>query len=201
MSVMKNSMTLKAKVFRMMTTAIMITTTVIWMITMTGMAPKAHAGTTLSDDEKREIVYEMYAGYKKKFPNVTDISPKKAMALMKTGMVVFVDTRTPEEMAVSALPGAISKEAFIEHQASYHDYVAIGYCTISYRSGKFAEEMAARGVKMSNLTGGLLAWVLEGGKVYDNGSETRRIHVYGKKWNYPPAGYTSVMFGPFEQLF
>ena len=196
-------MTLKAKAFRTMTAATMITTTMmmIWMLAMTGMAPQAHAGTTLSDDEKREIVYEMYAGYKKKFPAVSDISPKKAMALMKTGKVVFVDTRTPEEMAVSMLPGAVSKAAFLADQAAYHDYLVIGYCTISYRSGKFAEDMAAKGVKMSNLAGGLLAWVLEGGKVYDTGGESRRIHVYGKKWNYPAAGYASVMFGPFERLF
>ena len=120
---------------------------------------------------------------------------------MKTGKVVFVDTRTPEEMAVSMLPGAVSKAAFLADQAAYHDSLVIGYCTISYRSGKFAEDMAAKGVKMSNLAGGLLAWVLEGGKVYDTGGESHRIHVYGKKWNYPPAGYTSVMFGPFERLF
>ena len=138
-------MTLKAKALVRMTAAIMITTTMIWMFTMTGMAPQAHAGTALSDDEKREIVYEMYAGYKKKFPAVSDISPKKAMALMKTGKVVFVDTRSPEEMAVSMLPGAVSKAAFLAHQAAYHDYLVIGYCTISYRSGKFAEEMAAKG--------------------------------------------------------
>jgi sodium/bile acid cotransporter 7 len=202
---MTNSMILKAKVFRTMadpmTPPMIMLMIMIWMIMMISMTPKALAGTAMSDDEKKEIVYGMYAGYKKKFPTVTDVSPQKAMTLMKTGKVVFVDTRTPEEMAVSTLPGAISKEAFLKDQATYHDSIIIGYCTISYRSGKFAEEMAARGVKMSNLTGGLLAWVLEGGKVYNDGGETRRIHVYGKKWNYPPAGYTSVLFGPLERLF
>ncbi|WP_373498119.1 rhodanese-like domain-containing protein [Desulfococcus sp.] len=170
----------------------------IWMI---AMPREVMAGASLSDDEKKEIVYGMYAGYKKKFPAVTDVSPLKAMALMKAGKVVFLDIRTAEEMAVSALPGAISKEAFLLHPAFYHDHIIIGYCTISYRSGKFAEEMAAKGIQIRNLAGGLLAWVLEGGKVYENGAETRRIHVYGKKWNYPPAGYDSVVFRPLERLF
>lgn len=178
----------------------------IWMvilggIVISGIPLQAGDGASLSDEEKRDIVYGMYADYKKKFPAVADISPRKAMSLMKTGRVVFVDTRTPAEMAVSTLPGALSREAFLRHPAAYHDDTVIGYCTISYRSGKFAEEMAARGIQLYNLTGGLLAWVLEGGKVYADGVETRRIHVYGKKWNYPPAGYDSVLFGPLDRFF
>ncbi len=161
----------------------------------------ARAEPALSNDEKRAIVYRMYADYRKAFPGVSDIHPREAMALMNTAKVVFVDTRKPEEMAVSMLPGAISREAFLAHQTEYHDHVIIAYCTISYRSGKFAEVMAEQGVPVRNLTGGLLAWVLEGGKVYDANGETRRIHVYGKKWNYPPAGYTSVIFGIFDRLF
>jgi sodium/bile acid cotransporter 7 len=168
---------------------------------VTGPAAPARAESARTDAEKRAIVYEMYADYRKKFPAVADISPKRAMTLMKTAGVVFVDTRTPEEMAVSMLPGAIPEKTFLDHPAAYRDHIVIAYCTISYRSGKFAEAMAERGVRVSNLTGGLLAWVLEGGKVYDDAGETRRIHVYGKKWNYPPAGYTSVMFSPLERLF
>jgi sodium/bile acid cotransporter 7 len=45
---------------------------------------------------------------------------------------------------------------------------------------------------MLNLRGGLLAWVHAGGKVYDANGETRRIHVYGRKWNLAPNGYDAV---------
>ncbi|AOY57917.1 MULTISPECIES: rhodanese-like domain-containing protein [Desulfococcus] len=155
----------------------------------------------LSDADKKKIVYEMYERYKKGFPTVQDISAPRIMALMNTGKVVFVDTRTPEEMAVSMLPGALPKTVFLKQPKAYRNDLVVGYCTISYRSGKFAEKMAEEGVRMYNLTGGLLAWVLEGGKIYDAGGETRRIHVYGEEWNYPPAGYTSVMFNRFDRIF
>ncbi len=62
-------------------------------------------------------------------------------------------------------------------------------------------ESASKGIPVSNLTGGLLAWVLEGGKVYDKKGETRRIHVYGDKWDYAPRGYKSVRFGLFDRFF
>ncbi len=63
----------------------------------------------MSDAKKKEAVYRMYAGYKKDFPKVRDISPQQAMELLNQGMVVFVDIRTPAEMAVSMLPGAIAE--------------------------------------------------------------------------------------------
>jgi sodium/bile acid cotransporter 7 len=43
-----------------------------------------------------------------------------------------------------------------------------------------------------NLRGGILAWVHDGGTVYDQNGETRRIHVYGRKWNLAPNSYQAV---------
>ena len=64
----------------------------------------------LTDEQKKRIVYETYAGYREDFPAVNDISPKDAMALLDSGQkVVFVDTRKPEEMSVSMLPHAVTK--------------------------------------------------------------------------------------------
>jgi sodium/bile acid cotransporter 7 len=156
----------------------------------------------MPDADKKETVYRMYNGYKKDFPEVRDISPQQAMALLKQDKVVFVDTRKPEEMTVSMLPGAISGEAFLNHPEQYRDKTIVGYCTISYRSGKFASRIAEQGITVINLRGGILAWTLEGGKVYDNsGKEVKRIHVYGDKWDYAPAGYESVKFGLWQQIF
>ena len=145
-----------------------------------------------SNIEKRDIVHKMYAAYKKDFPGVRDISPKDAMALVKANKAVFVDVRKPAEMRVSMLPNAVTQDQFLRDPQKYSDKTVIGYCTISFRSGKFAEKMAKKGISIYNLEGGILAWVLEGGKVYDAKGETKRIHVYGKKWNYPAAGYEAV---------
>jgi sodium/bile acid cotransporter 7 len=104
----------------------------------------------------------------------------------------FVDVREEKEQAVSMLPGAITEQEFLNHLERYRDVVVIGYCTISYRSGKLAEKLKAQGVVILNLRGGLLAWLHDGGKVYDRDGETRRIHVYGRQWDLGPKGYKAV---------
>jgi predicted sulfurtransferase len=167
------------------------------MITVSAMGDNG-----LSDAQKKEVVYAMYADYKKDFPAVMDISPQQAMDLLKKDEVVFIDTRKPAEMKVSMLPHAITQNEFLRHPEKYAGKTVVGYCTISYRSGVFAREMDEKGISVRNLEGGILAWTLEGGKVYDeNGKETNRIHVYGKKWDYAPAGYKAVMFSLWEQMF
>jgi sodium/bile acid cotransporter 7 len=159
------------------------------------------ADQSLTNDEKKAVVYEMYREYKKDFPDVKDITPKEAMELLKAGRILFVDTRKDAEMKVSMLPGAISEETYLKDKSLYRKKTIVLYCTISYRSGKLAQILSKQGVEAYNLAGGLLAWVLEGGKVYDQAGETKRIHVYGEKWNYPPGGYEAVTFTFFERLF
>jgi rhodanese-related sulfurtransferase len=151
----------------------------------------------LTDGQKLVAVYEMYSEYKKEFPETKDISAPEAMELMKKDNVLFVDIRKTAEMDVSMLPRAVKKDDFLKRPPQYKGHTIIAYCTIGYRSGKFAEEMSRKGISIFNLRGGILAWVLEGGKVYDEKGETRRVHVYGSKWNYIPNGYESVMFGLF----
>lgn len=147
---------------------------------------------TRFDAQKKEIVYKMYADYKKDFPDVVDITANDAMALIKAEKAVFVDTRKQKEMEVSMLPNAITQEAYLRDPQKYRKKTVIGYCTISYRSGELAQKLSKDGIRMFNLKGGILAWVLEGGKIFDQNGETRRIHVYGRKWNYPANGYEAV---------
>lgn len=136
----------------------------------------------------------MYSDYKKRsFPGVIDVEPRLAMDLAKRGSVVFVDVRTPEEQRVSMIPGAVTDAHFVENVEKYKDDIIIGYCTISYRSGKLARKLREeRGITMYNLRGGLLAWTHDGGKVVDQKGETKRIHVYGRKWNLSPTGFQAV---------
>lgn len=136
----------------------------------------------------------MYEGYKKRsFPGVIDVEPRLAMDLAKRLEVLFVDVRPPEERSVSMIPGAVAEEQFLNNLEQYKDHIIIGYCTISYRSGKLAQELITKkGITMYNLRGGLLAWVHDGGKVVDQKGETKRVHVYGRKWNLAPSAYEAV---------
>jgi sodium/bile acid cotransporter 7 len=150
------------------------------------------AAEALTDSQKKRIVYDMYDSYKRSFPEVEDISVGRAMALVKSGRVVFVDTRNAKEQRVSMLPGAITEKVFKKNLERYKDHIVIGYCTISYRSGKLAKKFEKKGVKILNLKGGILAWVFEGGKIYNQQGETKQVHVYSKKWNYVPTGFVPV---------
>ena len=166
-------------------------TVVVVLLTIAFCAP-ALSEEGLTDGEKKQIIYKMYEDYKKSFPEAEDVTPQEAMALMKSSKVLFVDTREAKEQKVSMLPGAMTEEEFEKHLDAYKDRVIIGYCTISYRSGKLAARLRKKGITMFNLKGGLLGWIHEGGKVYDAKGETKRIHVYSQKWNYVPAGYEAV---------
>ena len=145
-----------------------------------------------SDEVKRQKVEDMYDGYKKQFPDVRDLSSQKAMILTAERKAVLIDIREPREQQVSMLPGAVTEKEFMNDPAKYKDAVKIAYCTISYRSGKFAQKLQKIGIPVYNLRGGILAWIHAGGKVYDQNGETHRIHVYGRKWNLGPEGYQAV---------
>jgi rhodanese-related sulfurtransferase len=157
-----------------------------------GSANPIRAADDGVDAQNRARIESMYSGYKKEFADVADIDVRDAMQLDAEGRAVFVDVRKKKERRVSMLPGAIGKQELLKDPEKFTDQTLIGYCTISYRSGKLARKLKSRGITMLNLRGGLLAWVHEGGKVYDAQGETKRIHVYGPKWNLAPKDYETV---------
>lgn len=158
------------------------------------LGPALLSCDSADDEKRREEIGDMYEGYKKRsFPGVIDVEPRLAMDLAKRLEVLFVDVRPPEERSVSMIPGAVAEEQFLNNLEQYKDHIIIGYCTISYRSGKLAQELITKkGITMYNLRGGLLAWVHDGGKVVDQKGETKRVHVYGRKWNLAPSAYEAV---------
>lgn len=146
-----------------------------------------------SDADKLAKVYSLYEGYRQDFPLAPQIAVPEAKRLLTQGKAVFVDVRPPAERAVSIIPGAISEPEFRKDPARYKGKTAIAYCTISYRSGVLSQKLCKRDVNLKNLRGGLLAWALHHGPLVDEkGRPTKRIHVYGRRWDYPPKGYESV---------
>lgn len=158
------------------------------------------AAEPLTDSQKRSAVYEMYAEYKRDFPEVLDISPSDAGDLLSEGQIQFVDVRNPEEIGISTLPGAIDRHSYLQNKGQYGNKTVVAFCTISYRSGIFAQEMARQGVAVQNLTGGILAWILEGGQIFDEGGASKRLHVYGPKWDLAPGDFETIKFGVLKRL-
>ena len=145
-----------------------------------------------SDEVKQRAIAQMSAKNKRSYPGVPELSPEEAAGMQAAGEVVFVDVREFEEFAVSHLPGAIHVDAFEKGTEQYRDAKVIAYCTIGYRSGLYAAKLRKKGIDAYNLSGSILSWVHAGRPIVDKDGETKRLHVYGRKWNLGPAGYDTV---------
>jgi rhodanese-related sulfurtransferase len=106
---------------------------------------------------------------------------------------IIVDVRSPRERAVSVIPGSLSKEEFESRLEEAREKHILVYCTAGCRSGAYAQKLRKRGLDAFNLQGGVLAWALGGGTfVALDGQPTDHVHIYGRRWNSLPSGYTPV---------
>ena len=64
--------------------------------------------------------------------------------------------------------------------------------SVGYRSGSEAARLRRDGLDARNLRGGILEWCHAGQPVVNAGGPTRRVHVYGARWNFLPEGYEPV---------
>jgi rhodanese-related sulfurtransferase len=146
----------------------------------------------LTDEQKRKRIDELYARYKKSFPDVPDLTVEKLIAMRERSDIVLVDRREPKEQEVSMLPGAVTSEEFERNLEEYKDKTIVVYCTIGSRSGHYAKRLIRDGMRAYNLKGSILAWTHAGQKLITERKETRRVHVYGRRWNLAPEGYEAV---------
>ncbi|MGE4233087.1 MAG: rhodanese-like domain-containing protein [Bacteriovoracia bacterium] len=149
----------------------------------------AHAESPQEKRNRGRQIEEMFSGYQKEFPDVPVITEVKAAALLNSMDSVFVDVRSPAEQKVSMIPGAVTQADFERNGKNYKQFKVIAYCTIGYRSGLFAAKLKKRGYDVYNLKGGILAWVNGNHQIRDEAGTTRRVHVYGAKWNLLPDSY------------
>ena len=146
-----------------------------------------------------------------RFPSVRHTPAADALALSDADptAVTFVDCRTPSEQSVSMIPSAISSAQYTStamHTASSSRqlncpgsvHTVICYCTIGCRSSILASSLAKTapaGVTVANMSGSALMWSHEGGTfVTPAGVVTKRLHVYGKKWDLAEEGVETVVF-------
>ncbi len=101
---------------------------------------------------------------------------------------VLLDSRERLEFEISHLPGAVRVEPG-EKPPSWLDTLArdrpiVVYCSVGYRSEKFARSLRASGfTEVSNLYGSLFEWVDRGHLVVDStGAPTQQVHTYNETW-------------------
>ena len=105
-----------------------------------------------------------------------------------TNNITYLDARELQEYNVSHLNNAIwcgynnfkiKKLKDIDKNSKI-----VVYCTVGYRSEKVTEKLEKAGfTNVSNLYGGIFAWVHANKKVYNKKGETKNIHTYDKNWS------------------
>jgi rhodanese-related sulfurtransferase len=133
----------------------------------------------------------LYKKYKKDFPDVPEISVDELIKMQKDNKVILVDERDKKEQKVSMIPHAIKSDDF--NIDKYSEYTVVVYCTIGSRSGHFVKDLPHKDINAYNLKGGVLSWAHAGKSFVDeDGGETKRVHVYGSRWDLLPKGYEAV---------
>ena len=121
---------------------------------------------------------------KKTVPYVT------SMELKSMKSYVILDSREPEEYAVSHIKNAmfVGYNKFDSDQfvANVPDKAAtlVVYCSLGVRSENIGEKLQKLGYKnVLNLYGGIFDWKDSGGKVYNSKNNvTDSIHTFNKRW-------------------
>ena len=145
-----------------------------------------------SQEDRRRTLEGMVSRVRRRFPDVNTISAATLRERLPAADTVLVDVRSPAERAVSTLPGAITPEELEGRLDDLGDCTVVAYCTVGARSSRYARRMSRKGVPVLNLEGSLLAWTHAGGELTDGPSPTKRVHVFGPRWNLAADGYEGV---------
>lgn len=121
--------------------------------------PPAAMPSTSAIERKQELD-GISARLATKFSDVPHLSPDAVSTLQCEGTpVVLIDTRTPEERAVSTIPGSLTIDEFNAREGDLKGARCVAFCTVGYRSSQLAQELQKRGFDAANLEGSILAWV------------------------------------------
>lgn len=100
----------------------------------------------------------------------------------------LLDTRSPEEFAVSHIRGALFADYKTFEPAQLgpipRNTSLLVYCSVGKRSEDIGRKLLASGfTNVLNLYGGIFQWVNEGLPIVDNMNQpTTKIHAYNRAW-------------------
>ena len=90
---------------------------------------------------------------------VPEVDPIGAMRLVTESGAILLDVREDDEWAAGHAPGAIHVRLAVLDPLSYDTTVpVVAVCRSGARSGVAAGKLAAAGVTVYNLAGGMQAW-------------------------------------------
>ena len=103
---------------------------------------------------------------------LTDLDPRSALVLLDRGQAVLVDVREPAEWTAGHAPQAEHRPlGDLDPAALDPDLPIVAICRSGNRSGKAADLLAAAGVRVHNVAGGMKAWAEAGLPVVTDAGE------------------------------
>jgi rhodanese-related sulfurtransferase len=122
----------------------------------------------------------------KEFPSVKKVSTAElAKELDSPQRPALVDVRTAAEFEVSHLSGAqhVDPEAAASDLKLAKDALIVTYCSVGYRSARFAERLQKAGfLSVRNLEGSIFQWANEGRPLVNSSGPTTTVHPYDRNW-------------------
>ncbi|MFQ5424668.1 MAG: rhodanese-like domain-containing protein [Phycisphaerae bacterium] len=128
------------------------------------------------------------------------IGAAEAMARIADDDVVVLDVRDRAEYEVSHVPGARNLPLKQIDQDGWSpdwptDRPVLTYCTIGYRSGVAAKQLAERGLDAHNVLGGIVALAQQGQPFVDADGPTLRVHTWKRSFAWMlPKPYETVAY-------
>jgi len=95
--------------------------------------------------------------------NVPEVDPIGAVRLVNESGAILLDVREDDEWAAGHAPGAIHVRLGVLDPHTYEKTApVVAVCRSGARSGSAASKLAAAGVTVYNLAGGMKAWLETG---------------------------------------
>lgn len=136
----------------------------------------------MSEDAKRQALEDVYAGARKRFPDVPEITAEELLQRIDDENLVLVDVRETREQSVSMIPGSITADHFENNADDFQGKTIVPYCTIGGRSGMYSRQLQAQGWNVLNFKGSVLAWSLAGGEFTSSDGPTNKVHTNSRKF-------------------
>lgn len=124
------------------------------------------------------------------YPDVASITTDSLAVWLEadsTARPILLDTRSPDEFAVSHLKGAVrvdpDAETFPALDTLDRQTPIVAYCSVGYRSSEVASRLEAAGfTNVHNLRGSIFLWANEGRPVFRGERKVEEVHPYNAAW-------------------
>lgn len=135
---------------------------------------------------RAESAERLRARIERRIEGVPSLSTAELAALQQTTGVVLLDVRSPEEFAVSHLPGALLADTEAAQRAAIARAPAeapiVLYCSVGWRSAVAIERLKLPARRLLNLRGSIFAWANEGRPLSDGAHEVHVVHPFDRTW-------------------